>query len=58
MATCIVCLIYTISMHFSNKNTANPSIYAKHMKCNYFSWLFKFKILTAPFRAQNSSQES
>jgi hypothetical protein len=34
-----------ISIHFSHKNSTNPSIHAKHVECNYFLLLSKFEML-------------
>jgi hypothetical protein len=37
IATCIVCLIYTISIYFSCRNNTNPFIHIKHMESVFLS---------------------
>jgi hypothetical protein len=44
IATHIMCLIYMISMHFSHKNSTNPTIYAKYVECDFFPLPSKFEI--------------
>jgi hypothetical protein len=44
IATCITCLIYTTSMHFSYKNSINLPIHIKHVACDCFPWPSKFEM--------------